>query len=471
MIIIVLAIEIFRKKKLKVSLLILASYVFYYFDSGFLFVLLLFSSVLDFYCGRKIYESTVLKRRNFFLILSMAGNLGVLAFFKYANFAIQIANQIGDIFGIAASLKILNIALPVGISFYTFQTMSYTIDIYRKKLKPADSFSKFALFVAFFPQLVAGPIIRASQFLPQLNKKISIAGKNLKLGISYISWGIVKKVVFADNIAPFVDSIFADPIGLGSFPVLIGALAFGIQIYCDFSAYTDIAIGCARILGFTFPKNFDKPYFARNPSDFWKRWHISLSTWLRDYLYIPLGGNRKGKVRTYINLIMTMLLGGLWHGASWNFVIWGGYHGGILAAYRYISHKFGKKLKWLSSFFNERKARIISIIITQYFVFLGWLIFRVKNTDHLGYVINKFIFLDFSSGIYEIISFCIQNKFLILLIFTFFYLHILSYKIKNIVERINSLKLKYWFFFIAFVMLLLFMFTPSLNTAFIYFQF
>ena len=470
-ILVVLAIELFKKNKLQLIILTLASYIFYYFDSGLLFVLLLFTASLDFFCGKKIYESKSVKRKKILLLISIIGSLGILAFFKYANFTIDIANHIADIFGIIPPLKFLNILLPVGISFYTFQSMSYTIDIYRGELKPADSFLKYMLFIAFFPQLVAGPIVRASHFLPQLhNKRILILGKNLKMGMTYISWGLVKKLIFADNIAPFVNSIFADPVGLSSFNIIMGALAFGIQIYCDFSAYTHIAIGCARIFGFTFLENFNKPYFARNPSDFWRRWHISLSTWLKDYLYIPLGGSRKGKVRTYLNLMITMLLGGLWHGAAWNFVVWGAYQGGLLAIHKFITNKINFR-DFFGKFINERNGNILSIIIAQFFVFLGWLIFRVRDSSHLLYSIKKFIIVDFFSSIPGIISFCLQNKFIIFLIFVFFYLHILSYKIKNIIERINSLNLKYWFLYIIFIILLLLVFTPNLNTAFIYFQF
>ena len=470
-IILLLAIEIFKKNRLQIVILLIASYIFYYFDSGILFILLLFTASLDFFCGKKIYESESPKKKKFFLMMSIIGSLGILAFFKYANFIIDIANRIGDLFGIVPPLKFLNILLPVGISFYTFQSMSYTIDIYRGNLKPANSFLKYMLFIAFFPQLVAGPIVRASHFLPQLNnKKILILGKNLKIGLTYISWGIVKKLIFADNLAPFVNSIFTNPVGLDSFHIIIGALAFGIQIYCDFSAYTNIAIGSARILGFTFLENFNKPYFARNPSDFWKRWHISLSTWLRDYLYIPLGGSKKGKFRAYINLMLTMLLGGLWHGAAWNFVVWGVYQGGLLAVHKFISDKLNPK-NVLNKIISSRMGVIISIIITQYFVFLGWLIFRVGNSNYLWYSIKKFVIIDSFSRISEIISFCLQNKFIILLILLFFYLHILSYKIRNIIEKINSLNLKYWFLYIIFVILLLLIFTPNLNTAFIYFQF
>ena len=459
MICVVLAIKLFKNKRLQLSILVFASYLFYYFSSGFFFVLLLFSSLLDFYVGRKIFESKTSIKRKFFLALSIIGNLGILAFFKYADFAIEIANQIRNIFGISA-LPFLSIALPVGISFFTFQTMSYTLDIYRRKLSPTKSFLKFMLFVSFFPQLVAGPIVRASTFLPQLKKKtIKILPDNLKLGLTYISWGLVKKIVFANNIGPFVDSIFANPLGLNSLTIIFGTIAFGIQIYMDFSAYSDIAIGTARILGFKFPKNFDKPYFAHNPSDFWKRWHISLSSWVKDYVYIPLGGNRKGRTRKYLNLLITMTLMGLWHGASWNFVLWGFYHGTILIAYRFIS-KYDFKI-----------GKIMSIIITQYLVFLGWLIFRVGNSEYLWYSIKKFIILDFNLGLTETLGFISTNIWPLFLILLFCYIHFFSYKAKNIIKKINSLNYLSWFLYLLLVILLLFLFAPSLNTAFIYFQF
>jgi len=459
MICVVLAIKLFKNKKLQLSILVLSSYLFYYFSSGFLFVLLLFSSLLDFYVGKKIFESKNSAKRKFFLILSLIGNLGILAFFKYADFAIQIANYFGDSLGFS-TLPLLNIVLPIGISFFTFQTMSYTIDIYRRKMSPTNSFLKFMLFVSFFPQLVAGPIIRASTFLPQLNKKrLKILPSNLKLGLTYISWGLVKKIVFADNIGPFVDSIFTNPLGLNSLPIMLATIAFGIQIYCDFSAYSDIAIGTARILGFKFPKNFNKPYFACNPSNFWNRWHISLSSWVRDYLYIPLGGNRKGKIRTYLNLLVTMVLMGLWHGASWNFVLWGFYHGAILVSYRFIS-KYDFKIN-----------KILSIIITQYLVFLGWLIFRLRNFEYLGYCVKKFIFFDFNLDLTETIGFFMTNIWVFFLIVLFCYIHFFSYRAKDIIEKINSWKYLSWFLYLLFVILLLFLFSPSLNTAFIYFQF
>jgi len=354
----------------------------------------------------------------------------------------------------------LYIILPVGISFFTFQTMSYTIDIYRKKLAPTDSFLKFMLFVSFFPQLVAGPIVRASTFLPQLKKKmIKILPQNLKLGLTLIGWGLVKKIVFANNIAPFVDSVLTNPLGLNSLPIILGTIAFGIQIYCDFSAYSDIAIGTARILNFKFPKNFDKPYFATNPSNFWEKWHISLSSWVRDYLYIPLGGNRRGIRRTYLNLMITMVIMGLWHGASWNFILWGAYHGILLISYRYISK------------YNFKIGKVISIIITQYFVFLGWLIFRVGNLQYLLYSIKKFIIFDFNLGLAETFNFISTNIFVFFIIILFCYIHFFSYKKKDIIKKISKLDYFPWFLYLLLITLILFLFASSVNIAFIYFQF
>ena len=292
--------------------------------------------MLDFYLGKAIWNTKQITKKKILLAISLAGNLGLLGFFKYSDFAILQFNILGEHFNFANNIPFLNLALPIGISFYTFQTISYTVDIYRGKLQPSKSFKEFALFVAFFPQLVAGPIIRASEFLPQLREKIEVGGdnlkqiivhnSNLKLGITIMAFGFLKKMFFADNIAPMVNDIFMSPIGSESFTIILGAIGFGIQIYGDFSGYSDIAIGAALILGFKLPKNFNFPYFACSPSDFWKRWHISLSTWLRDYLYIPLGGNKKSSSRTYLNLMAVMIIGGLWHGAAWNFIIWGMLH-------------------------------------------------------------------------------------------------------------------------------------------------
>jgi len=279
--------------------------------------------------------------------------------------------------------------------------------------------------------------------------------------------GFFKKVFFADNIAPLVDDIFAAPIGHESFTIILGAVAFGIQIYCDFSGYSDIAIGAAFILGFKIPLNFNKPYFAISPADFWRRWHISLSSWLRDYLYIPLGGNRKSKSRTYFNLATVMFLGGLWHGASWNFVVWGMLHGLYLALHKMILDKF-PKLKG-HHFFKTRLGMFISIFITQYLVFLAWIPFRVRGVEDMFYSMNKFVILDFE--IIETLRVISDNKFAVGVLILFMILHLISYQKGNIPERISNLPIRYWFVFLVVIMGLIFFFFDGNPEDFIYFQF
>ena len=272
---------------------------------------------------------------------------------------------------------------------------------------------------------------------------------------------------FADHIAPFVDSVFNSPVGLESFKIMLGAIAFGIQIYADFSGYTDIAIGIAIILGFKIPINFNKPYFATSPSDFWKRWHISLSSWLRDYLYIPLGGNRKSPSKTYLNLFTVMFLGGLWHGASWNFVIWGLLHGAYLAFHKIISDKF----PFLKNhgFFKTRIGFLISIIITQYFVFLAWIPFRAQSLDDILYSMQKYIIFDFELS--NALDYIMIHKFALSFVLLFIILHFISYKKGNLVQTISNFKSPYWILFLTSIMLLIFFFYPGEQINFIYFQF
>ena len=388
-------------------------------------------------------------------------------------------NKIAQSVGIS-NIGSLELILPIGISFYTFQTISYTVDIYRGKLTPSKSFWEFALFVSFFPQLVAGPILRASHFLPQLREKLSDSNFSKKLrtinihhsavriGVTLIAMGLFKKIFLADNIAPLVDEIFIIPYELlGSFLVVLGAIAFGVQIYCDFSGYTDIAIGAATILGFNIPANFNKPYFATSPVDFWRRWHISLSTWLRDYLYIPLGGNKKGNLRTYSNLITVMFLGGLWHGASWNFVVWGLMHGGFLAIQKLISSYFPSLSN--SVFLKSRLGKIITILGTQYLIFMTWLAFRVENFEILSYVLYKYVVWDFviDSTLYGVLS---HNKIPIILILGFFILNYISYK-RNLVKLLSEVKPVYWIGFLIIVMTSIFLFYDTMPEQFIYFRF
>lgn len=472
---------IIKNRKFQHLFLLFGSYFFFYYSSNYLLTLLILSTILDYYIGREIWKSKDILKRKILLSISLAGNLGLLGFFKYSDFAIDQFNFLGTAINISNQIPFLDLALPIGISFYTFQTISYTVDIYRKKLEPSKSLKEFALFVSFFPQLVAGPILRAKDFLPQLREKIDIFengiklrqikilsnNKNLKFGITLMAFGFFKKMFFADNIAPLVNDTFQNPIGAESFTIILGAVAFGIQIYGDFSGYSDIAIGAALILGFKIPINFNKPYFATSPSDFWNRWHISLSSWLRDYLYIPLGGNRKSSGRTYVNLLIVMFLGGLWHGASWNFVVWGILHGSYLTIHKILQNKFPKISN--HPFLKSKIGKITSIIITQYFIFLTWIPFRVNDVNDMLYSIQKFIILDFqTTKTFELIS---SHEIATLLIIIFIILHYMSYKIKNITERLSNLKFAYWVVFLTIVFSIILFSYSGNSEQFIYFKF
>ncbi len=331
----VLAMHWAAAPRLRNPILVVASYVFYgMWDWRFL-GLLLVSTLVDYWVGRFLEGDRSPPARRAFLATSMIVNLGILGFFKYANFFADGFVDLAGSVGLAPGRFTLDVILPVGISFYTFQTMSYSIDVYRRRLEPCRSLIDFATYVAYFPQLVAGPIERAHNLLPRLQQTDrSIGRPEIESGLGLILLGLVKKVVLADGVASVADKAFDDPAGLSFVAVAAGVLAFSIQIYGDFSGYTDIARGVSRLLGVELLVNFQQPYLARNITEFWRQWHISLSNWLRDYLYIPLGGNRSGPQRTHVNLMITMLLGGLWHGASWNFVVWGGLHGLYLVVHR-----------------------------------------------------------------------------------------------------------------------------------------
>jgi len=467
-IIVFIGVMLIRNKDYQYFFLLVASCFFYWYSSGSILLILLLSILADYYIAKAITSSLTKGGKKFYLILSLIVNLGVLGYFKYTNFFIESINLFLSNFSIAPSMSTLSIVLPIGISFYTFQKVSYILDVYWGYLKAEESLLKFSLYVAFFPQLVAGPIVRAKDFLYQLNKKIKITPENAKAGLTLVAWGLIKKVVFADNIAVFANYFFSDPHSYpGSIPVILATLAFGIQIYCDFSGYSDIAIGLARIMGLKLLLNFDKPYFAENVTIFWRKWHISLSNWLRDYLYIPLGGNRKGTKRTYINLMITMTLGGLWHGANWNFLIWGVYHGFILAM-----HKFFKAIG-VTNVFNifKKYSTLVSILITQYFVFFGWLIFRVSNTDYLMYVMKKFVILDFTAWLATTSTIISKFEMSFIFIATFIVLHVYTYFHQDIVEKLSKLKIGYWLVYIAGMILLLYLFNTGAPTQFIYFRF
>jgi len=376
-----------RNLRLQNSLLLLASYVFYgWWDWRFL-GLLAFTTVLDFTVARQLGSTTDLRHRRWLLGISIVSNMAILGFFKYFNFFASSTVAMLAKVGIAADPLTLQVILPVGISFYTFQSMSYTIDVYRRHLEPSRNLFDFALFLSFFPQLVAGPIERATHLLPQIQRARVFDLAAINAGLWLILWGYFKKVVIADRMAIVANGIFDNYMQHSGLNLVIGALAFTVQIYCDFSAYSDIARGIAKCLGFDLMLNFRLPYFAINPSDFWQRWHISLSTWLRDYLYIPLGGNRRGPVRTQVNLMITMLLGGLWHGAAWNFVIWGGYHGLLLAAYRVFDRPVDPSRRhghvWRRGMFLGKMALMFL------FTVIGWIIFRARSTEQIVHFLTQ----------------------------------------------------------------------------------
>ena len=331
----------------RLAVCLAGSYLFYgWWDWRFLGLIAL-STGIDYAVGLKIAGAEAQRTKKAWLTLSLVSNLGLLAVFKYFNFFLDSVYRATGVFGFSESPAFLAVILPVGISFYTFQTLSYSIDLYRGSIEVERSLLRFATYVAFFPQLVAGPIVRASLLLPQLRRDHPFLWSGFLLGLGQVLLGYVKKVAVADSLAPFVDRVFDAPEAFPPLSVLIGVVFYAFQIYCDFSGYSDIAIGLARMLGYDFGVNFDTPYFSKSFSEFWTRWHISLSSWLRDYLYIPLGGNRGGTLATYRNLMITMLLGGLWHGASWNFVFWGFLHGLYLVVQRLLGPGYGRLVERL----------------------------------------------------------------------------------------------------------------------------
>ena len=356
----------------QITVLLLASYVFYAWWRLDFLALILFSSGVDFVTGAAIHRSRSQGRKKLFLMISLCANLGLLGYFKYCDFFIAQINRVLALGGLEP-LGLLGLILPVGISFYTFQSMSYTIDIYRGQLEPTPSLLRFLFFVAAFPQLVAGPIVRAREFLPQLHG--NLAKRSDPSGLWLVLYGLFKKMVISDQVGAFVvDPCFADPTVFSSPELILAAYAYAFQIFLDFSAYSDIALGLGRIFGLTLPVNFRMPYVSANPREFWQRWHITLSTWLRDYLYIPLGGSLGSTLFTLRNLMITMLLGGLWHGAGGNFIIWGGLHGAYLAA-----HRLWTRPKQGGPRFSLGLPKWIRVVIFFQFVCLAWVFFRSQT--------------------------------------------------------------------------------------------
>ncbi len=427
---------IYKKLFVRNLYLFLISLFFYYKTGGLFLILLLIVTFIDYFCGLLIFRAATRRAKRSYLIISIVSNLGILAYFKYTGFFVDTFNNLfGTSFEVydylaafsntllGTSFNVSNIILPIGISFFTFQSLSYTFDMYRGKLEPVRNMMDFGFYVSFFPQLVAGPIVRASEFIPQLYNEFRLARREFSHALFLISKGLIKKIIISDLIAMnFIDRVFDMPAVYSGFENMMAVYGYGLQIYCDFSGYTDIAIGLGLIMGFRLPVNFNSPYKASDVADFWKRWHISLSRWLKDYLYIPLGGNRKGKIRTGSNLMITMLLGGLWHGAALRFIIWGGLHGAGLVINKVWGYFFG------SRFSSGRLGRALSVFITFQFVSFCWIFFRAPDMDHVILMLRQIV-ENFSPGSYMTVIPVYGTVFL--LIITGYLIHFLPEKVKE----------------------------------------
>ncbi len=434
------------------------SFFFYYKSSGIFVCLLGATSAVDWLLSKAIARPGASRRvRRLCVAASLLTSLGILAYFKYANFFLWNINAM-----VGSNFQPLDLVLPVGISFYTFQSVSYIIDVYKGRVAPTATWLEYAFFLSFFPALVAGPIVRADYFLPQIRENRHATRSEVYTGLWLIILGVVKKAIIADYIAQYNDLIFQTPGGYSGFETLMGIIGYTMQIYCDFSGYSDMAIGIALIMGFKLAKNFDFPYKARNLTDFWRRWHISLSTWLRDYIYIPLGGNRKGTARTYLNNFATMLIGGLWHGAAWKFVFWGAMHGAGLAV-----HKASKPV--LGRIGDSWPVRAASWLVTMTFVALLWVFFRADSWADSWTVVSS-VFRDFSAA--YIPAFAAARSLWLILMLVIVVSHCLPTRFWESAQAwfVRSLWIVKLLIFIVVVQLVIELRTESVS-PFIYFQF
>lgn len=452
----------------KVPFMMLASLFFYMTWSAKLVSLLLLSATLDYYLARGISTSEDPSRRKLLLVASVVFNLAFLGIFKYANFFLDTVGKGVYLLGLHFSIPHLDIILPIGISFYTFESMSYTIDIYHRNVAPAGSLIDYLLFVAYFPHQIAGPILRARDFLPQIENLPAFSSKKFIEGLNLFLFGLVKKVFIANRLAMFADTVFGNPRGFDGLSTWLAVIGYAGQIYCDFSGYSDMARGIGKTFGFEIMVNFRTPYLSENISEFWQRWHISLSTWLRDYLFTPLGGYRGTRLRGYRNLFLTMFLGGLWHGASWTFVLWGAYHGALLILRRVYLQAFGRSHSGASS----GSLGIFKAILSRGQVFvlvcIGWVFFRAQNFGDAAHILRKLCFLG-TGGSQSLSKY---TCFLIALTLSF---DLVAYHFEKrkigfmaVAERSPALlnSLVY-----ASAILLLLIFSPHQSSPFIYFQF
>lgn len=390
--IVIFSLYFILRQPLRWILLLVGSYLFYIVGNGNYIFILIFSTITDYWIARQLVKTDHISRRKLLLSISLFLNLSVLFFFKYYNFFIGEVSTWANTLNIDFAPSTLSVILPIGISFYTFQALSYTIDVYRGDIQPEDNLGIISTFIVFFPQLVAGPIERASNLLPQISQEFSFDEDRIVSGLRLALWGFFKKVVIADRLSIYVNNVYGNPSDFSGQMLLVATLFFAFQIYCDFSGYSDIAIGVARILGIRLITNFRQPYFSQSIREFWRRWHISLSQWFRDYVYIPLGGNRVLFRRNLLNLLIVFVLSGLWHGASWTFVIWGAIHGGIIVLETLLSRNKPSS--------EQQKSMIKSILkttITFMIVMIAWVFFRADTLDDAVYILTHFHHIDWGT--------------------------------------------------------------------------
>lgn len=447
----------------RIVYVILFSLYFYYKSSGLCVFILVFLALFDYFMGLKIGNASNKTWRKVWMIFNLSVDLGILCYFKYTNFLLgslsALFHQPFDPF---------NIVLPAGISFFIFQSLSYIIDVYREEIEPLKRFTDYAFYATFFPPLIAGPIVRARDFIPQIHRPLFVSPEMMNRGVFLIMSGLFKKVVISDYISVnFVDRIFDNPQLYSGFENLMAVYGYALQIYCDFSGYSDMAIGIALLLGFRFNQNFDSPYQSASITEFWRRWHISLSSWLKDYLYISLGGNRKGKIRTYANLLITMLLGGLWHGASVLFIIWGAWHGVLLAMHKWLMSCFPGLKKIPTS--GWHLSRVLGILITFNLVCIGWVFFRARSFETVQQIFTQ-IFTHFHSEV--AMQFLTGYPIVVGLMVLGYFLHFLPSKCETVVwQRMVTIPVPIKALFLALLIFLVVQVKSSDLLPFIYFQF
>jgi alginate O-acetyltransferase complex protein AlgI len=445
--------------KIRIFTLLLANYYFYASNNYWLIFIFLFSTQIDYWCAILIEKTISNSKRKIYLTISVILNLLILGFFKYFNFFASSLVELANIIGYTPTWIDLNIVLPIGISFYTFQSLSYSIDVYRGDIKAVKTWVNYSFYNSFFPQLIAGPIIRPKDFLPQVESTPKLSKKDLDIGLTHVFRGLLKKIVLSDLLTEYADLAFNSSSEISSFLIVLGFYAFTFQIYFDFSGYSDIAIGSARLLGYKVPINFNRPYSSTSVTEFWKRWHISLSLWLRDYLYIPLGGNRvKRTYKTYRNLMITMLLGGLWHGASWHFIIWGAFQGIALS----IEKLLGIKKNKTRVFFNIKN--FLKILLIFHFTVFSWIIFRA---DSISLILEVFQNLFNNSSV----TFLNNKTVIVILLIVFGFSNQLFDEKYNFAQKFLNRSPTFKIFFFAFVFFLCIIFNTEEVKPFIYFQF